>query len=76
MLMYSEMSPPPYMQDLPNLHTTGPSHVLLQVGPYYKDLDGEYCGGVVGEGEKGGGRNRKWGSGCVCRIVTLKLKRS
>ena len=54
MLMYSEMSPPPYMQDLPNLHMTGPSHVLLQVRLYYKDLDGEYHGGVVGEGEEGG----------------------
>ena len=52
MLVYLEMSPPPYMQDLPALHMTGPSHILLQVGPYYEDLDGEYCGGVV-EGEEG-----------------------
>ena len=28
---------------------TGPSHVLLQVGPYYKDLDGEYRGEVIEE---------------------------
>ena len=52
-LMYSEMSPPPYSKDLPALHTSGPSHVLLQVGPYYEDLDGEYrSGGVAEEGEE------------------------
>ena len=53
MLMYLEMSPPPYTQDLLVLHTSGPSHVLLQVGPYYEDLDGEYRRGVVEEGEGG-----------------------
>ena len=35
------------MRDLPPLHMTGPSHVLLQVGPYYEDIDGEYRGGVI-----------------------------
>ena len=52
MLMYVEMSPPPYMQDLLALHWTGPSHTLLQIGPYYEDLDGEYCGGVAEEGRE------------------------
>ena len=28
---------------------SGPSHILLQVGPYYEDLDGEYRGGVIDE---------------------------
>ena len=54
-LVWSEISPPPYSQDLPPLHTTGPSHVLLQVGPYYKDLDSEYRGGEVMEEENEGG---------------------
>ena len=46
-LVYLEMSPPLYTQDLPALHMTGPSHVLLQISPYYEDLDGEYHGGVA-----------------------------
>ena len=54
-LVWAEHSPPPYTQDLPLLHTTGPSHVLLQVGPYYKDLDGEYRGGVVEEEQENEG---------------------
>ena len=55
-LVWAEHSPPPYTQDLPLLHTTGPSHVLLQVGLYYKDLDGELRGGAVNEeeGNEGG----------------------
>ena len=48
-LVWAEHSPPPYTQDLPLLHTSGPSHVLLQVGLYYKDINGEYRGGVVDE---------------------------
>ena len=36
------------------LHTMGPSHTLLQIGPYYEDLDGEYCGGGVVEEEEEG----------------------
>ena len=51
-LVYSEMSPP-YTEDLLVLHSTSPSHVFLQVGPYYEDLDGEYWGGVAEEGEEG-----------------------
>ena len=27
----------------------GPSHVLLQISPYYEDIDGEYRGGGVVE---------------------------
>ena len=55
-LVWAEHSPPPYTQDLPLLHTLGPSHVLLQVSPYYEDIDGEYRGGVVAEeeGNEGG----------------------
>ena len=41
-----------YSEDLPPLHMTGPSHVLLQVGPYYEDTNGEYCGGGVLEEEE------------------------
>ena len=44
-LVWAEHSPPPYMRDLPPLHMLGPSHVLLQVGLYYEDIDGEYQGG-------------------------------
>ena len=61
--MYSEMSPPLYTEDLPALHMSGPSYVL-QIGPYYEDLDGEYQGGGVAE-EEGEGReieieNKGW----------------
>ena len=52
-LVWSEHSPPPYSQDLPLLHMSGLSHVLLQIGPYYEDIDGEYRGGVSGEVEEG-----------------------
>ena len=44
-LVWAKHSPPPYTQDLPPLHTLGLSHILLQVGPYYEDIDGEYRGG-------------------------------
>ena len=57
-LVWAENSPPPYSQDLPLLHTSRPSHTLLQIGPYYEDLDGEYRGGVIDEeieGNEGGG---------------------
>ena len=57
-LVWSEHSPPPYSQDLPLLHTSGPLHTLLQISLYYKDLDGEYRGGGVeemGEENEGGG---------------------
>ena len=54
-LVWAEQSPPPYSQDLPLLHTSGPSHVLLQVGLYYEDLDGEYRGGVVEEEQENEG---------------------
>ena len=47
-----EYSPLVYSEDLPPLHMTGPSHVLLQVGPYYEDTNGEYCGGGVLEEEE------------------------
>ena len=48
-LVWAEHSPPPYTRDLPLLHTSGPSHVLLQFGPHYEDIDGEYRGGVIEE---------------------------
>ena len=52
-LVWAEHSPPLYSQDLPPLHTSGPSHMLLQVGPYYEDIDGEYLGGGMVEEERG-----------------------
>ena len=52
-LIYSEMSLPPYSEDLLAHHMLGPNHVLLQVRPYYEDLDGEYWGSVA-EGEEEG----------------------
>ena len=57
-LVWAEHSPPPYSRDLPDLHTSRPGGVLLQVGPYYEDIDGEYRGGAVNEEEEeneGGG---------------------
>ena len=46
-LVWAEHSPPPYSRDLPDRHTSRPGGILLQVGPYYEDLDGEYRGGGV-----------------------------
>ena len=54
-LVWAEHSPPPYSQDLPLLHMSGPSHTLLQISLYYEDLDGEYRGGVVEEEEENEG---------------------
>ena len=51
-LVWAKHSPPLYSQDLPLLHTLGLSHILLQISPYYKDLDGEYRGGGVEEVEE------------------------
>ena len=51
-LVWAEHSPPPYSWDLPLLHTSRPSHMLLQISLYYEDLDGEYRGGVVEEREE------------------------
>ena len=48
-LVWSEASPPPYNRDLPDDHTSCPGGILLQVGPSYVDLDGEYRGGGVVE---------------------------
>ena len=55
-LVWSESSPPPYLRSLPHLHMSGPSHVLLQVGPSYTDIDGEFWGGEVVEEEGNEGR--------------------
>ena len=57
-LVWSEENPLEYSCRLPILHTMGPSHVLLQIGPSLFDLDGEYRGGGVVEEEienEGGG---------------------
>ena len=51
-LVWAEHSPPPYSRDLPDLHTSRPGGILLQVGPYYEDIDGEYRGGAVVEEEE------------------------
>ena len=55
-LVWAEHSPPPYSRDLPLLHTSRPGGILLQVGPYYEDIDGEYRGAAVaGEEEENEG---------------------
>ena len=48
-LVWSKESPPLYSRDLPDDHTSCPGGVLLQMGPSYVDLDGEYRGGGVVE---------------------------
>ena len=52
-LVWAEGSPPEYRQELPPLHTMGPSHILLQIGLPLINIDGEYRGGVVEEVEEG-----------------------
>ena len=37
------------MEDLPPLHMSGPSHILLQIGLFYEDVDSEYHSGVMEE---------------------------
>ena len=55
-LVWLEEDPPEYSHHLPPLHTTGPSHVLLQIGLSLINIDGEYRGGVIkGEIENEGG---------------------
>ena len=48
-LVWLEESPLEYSRCLPLLHTSGPSHVLLQIGPSLVDINGEYRGGVIEE---------------------------
>ena len=48
-LVWLEEEPPEYSRRLPPLHTSGPSHVFLQIGLSLVDIDGEYWGGVVEE---------------------------
>ena len=52
-LVWAKHSPPPYTCDLPHLHTSRLGYVLLQVGPSYVDIDGEYWGGGLLEEEGG-----------------------
>ena len=54
--MWAEGSPPPYSRSVPPCHMLGPSHVLLQIGLVYVDIDGDYWGGgLVEEGEENEG---------------------
>ena len=48
-LVWSDMSPPRYSQDLPLDHTSRPGGILLQIGPSLIDIDREYRGGGVME---------------------------
>ena len=48
-LVWLEEDPPEYLRHLPALHTSGPSHVLLQISPSLVDIDSEYRGGVIEE---------------------------
>ena len=48
-LVWSDESPPRYSRDLPDNHTSRPGGILLQVGPSWIDIDGEYRGGGVVE---------------------------
>ena len=48
-LVWSDESPPRYSRDLPDDHSSRPGSILLQVGPLWVDIDGEYRGGGVVE---------------------------
>ena len=48
-LVWSDASPPVYSRDLPDDHTSRLGGILLQVGPSYDDIDGEYRGGGMVE---------------------------
>ena len=56
-LVWADGSPPLYSRCLPPLHTSGLSHVLLQIGSYYEDINSEYRGGgnIEEEENEGGG---------------------
>ena len=49
-LVWSDESPPRYSRDLPDDHTLRLGGILLQVGPSWTDIDGEYRGGGFVEG--------------------------
>ena len=51
-LVWSAESPPRYSRDLPLDHTSWLGGVLLQVGPSWVDIDGEYRGGGVEDVEE------------------------
>ena len=59
MLLYSEMSPPPYTKDLLTLHTTSPSHVLLQVRLYSLGARGGVLGQYIANTSQGNGQSTK-----------------
>ena len=48
-LVWLKEDPPEYSHCLPPSHTSGPSHVLLQIGLSLVDVEGEYRGGVIEE---------------------------
>ena len=57
-LVWSEESPPRYSRALPEDHSLRLGGVLLQIGPSWVDIDGEYRGGgVVKEAEGNEGSN-------------------
>ena len=51
-LVWSDESPPRYSRDLPDDHTSQPGGILLQVGPSWNDIDGEYTLGARGPGNQ------------------------
>ena len=51
-LVWSDESPPRYSRDLLDDHTSRPGGILLQVGPSWVDIDGEYRGGGFVEEEE------------------------
>ena len=51
--MWSEEDPPMYSHHIPPCHMLGPSHILLQIGPAYTDIDGAYRGSGLVEEEEG-----------------------
>ena len=57
-LVWLEEDPPTYLRHIPPCHMLGPSHVLLQIGPVYMDINGAYRGsGLVEEEEGNEGRS-------------------
>ena len=52
-LVWLEEDPPTYLRHIPPCHMLGPSHVLLQIGPVYMDINGAYRGSGLVEEEEG-----------------------
>ena len=66
MIWANQGDPPEYKEDLTPLFHHQALHTLIQIGPHFKDIDGEYAGAA------GGRKGRGCGVMIMC-IYTISL---